>query len=204
MKTCRQSTMILFCDEMCGVLSHLDGSLLGYLCSEVTNTFQDTFLVEMTDSIPQAGRVGVAMDFLYGLDTTEEGSVALNLLPMVLAAKTTSEGGGGGGRASGEGLVAMAAKFHLLRTCEQQLNGNLEGIDALLGMAGPWGDGGGSSCTVEPPNNGHVRDPGFCPLGRFVLFRSVLYRRFQCSSVAAILLFSRLSSFDVFRDSFSE
>ena len=119
--------MILFCDEMCGVVSHLDGSLLSFLCEEITNTFQDTFLVEVGDDLPQGG---VAMDYLYGLDSTEEGSIALNLLPMILAAKTSSEGGGVAG---GEGLVGMAARFCLLRTCEQQLNGNLEGIDALLG-----------------------------------------------------------------------
>ena len=32
-----------------------------------------------------------------------------------------------------EGVRGMAARFHLLRVCEQAVNKSLEGIDALLG-----------------------------------------------------------------------
>ena len=62
------------------------------------------------------------MELLYGLDTVEEGSIALNLLPLV----------SGGGC---EGVRGLAARFHLLRVCEATVNQNLEGIDALLGQS---------------------------------------------------------------------
>lgn len=123
MTTCSRSQQctILFCDEICSVVSELDDAILSHLCEEVTNSFQESYLVEVTDGVPEG--MGVPAEFRYGLDSTEEGSIALNLLPMIVASKTDPEGG----------VVAMAAKFYLLRTCEKQLNGNLEGIDALLG-----------------------------------------------------------------------
>ena len=75
----------------------------------------------MTDGVPDNS--GIPLEFLYGLDSTDEGSIGLNLLPMVI-----SKDGDGG-----EGLVAMAAQFRLLRTCEHHMNMSLESIDALLG-----------------------------------------------------------------------
>lgn len=140
MTTCSRSQQcsILFCDEMCSVVPHLNVSILEHLCEQVTSTFQDTFLVEAANGVPQ--EVGLPMGFCYGLDedVSDDGSIALNLLPMVLASKSSPEGGA----ANGDGLIGMAARFHLLRTCEQQLNGNLEGIDALLGkqelVLGTW------------------------------------------------------------------
>ena len=130
--TCSRSEecSILFCDEMSCIVAHLEASILGHLSERVTSLFQDAFLLEMTDGAPQG--VGIPLDFLYGLDSTDEGSIVLNVLPMVVAART----GGmtkGGGTKSKEGLVGMAALFRLLRKCEKQLNGNLEVIDALLG-----------------------------------------------------------------------
>lgn len=129
-KTCSHSQQcsILFCDEMCLVVSQLDSAILAHLCEEVTTSFQDTFLVEVTDGVPE-GVSTVPMEFLYGLDPTDEGSIALNLLPMIVDPKARS----GGGVVGETKLLEMAAKFHLLRTCEQQLNSSLEGIDALLG-----------------------------------------------------------------------
>ena len=103
MKTCSRSQqcMILFCDEICLVLSDLDDAIVSHLCVEVMTSFQETFLVEVTEGIPEG--LGFPMEFRFGLDSTEEGSIALNLLPMVVAAKTDPEGG----------VVGMAAKFHL-------------------------------------------------------------------------------------------
>ncbi len=39
------------------------------------------------------------------------------------------------GQEKGSVLRALAAHFRLLRVCEYTLNGNLEGIDALLGRS---------------------------------------------------------------------
>lgn len=119
-------------------MSELDDAILSHLCEVITNSFQEEFLVEVTDGIPEG--LGIPAEFRYGLDSTEEGSIALNLLPMIVASKTDPEGG----------VVAMAAKFHLLRTCEKQLNGNLEGIDALLGKISCFFQG----MSPEPTNVG--------------------------------------------------
>ena len=129
MATCSYSgeCSVLFCDEMSSVVDHLDSSLLTHLCEKVTNDFQDSLLVEMTDGIPEG--LGIPVEYTHGLDSTDEGSIALNLLPLVIASRRSQEGG----VVKGEGLIDMAARFHLLRKCEQQLNGSLEGIDALLG-----------------------------------------------------------------------
>ena len=128
MLTCSHSEecAVLFSDEMSGVVPCLDHSLLEYLGGQVTEKFQETYLVEIADGVPQKG--GVSMDYLYSLDTTDEGSIALSLFPMVVDDRTSGEG-----REKKEGLVGMASLFRLLRMCEVQLNGNLDGIDALLG-----------------------------------------------------------------------
>ena len=93
--------------------------------SQVTSSFQDDFLIEATDPLPSDA--GLPLKLLYGLDAEEEGSIAINLLPLVMGVGEAGEG------VKGEGVRAMAARFHLLRVCEQAINQNLEGIDALLG-----------------------------------------------------------------------
>ena len=79
---------------------------------------QDTYLVEISDPLPTLP--GLPLEFSHGLDNTEEGTIALNLLPMVAA--------------SPERLRAMAAHFHLLCVLTMTQHNNLEEVDALLGM----------------------------------------------------------------------
>ena len=131
MVTCShsQECSVLFSDEMSCVVPRLDAFLLEFLGDQVTSKFQDTYLEEMADGAPQVG--GVSMEYLYSLDTVDEGSIALNLFPMVVEARAGGKGEKGGDKK--EGLVGMASQFHLLRKCELQMNGNLDGIDALLG-----------------------------------------------------------------------
>ncbi len=76
---------ILFYDEMSSVVVRgtLDSSLLRHLCEEMTSKFQDVYLVESTDSASEDH--GLPVELAYGLDSTDEGSVALNLLPMVMS-----------------------------------------------------------------------------------------------------------------------
>lgn len=75
------------------------------------------------------------IDFVYGLDEAEEGSIALNMLPLLLtAAAATSKTQPVADKPPVASLVCLAPHFRLLRICEQsQHNGDLEGIDALLG-----------------------------------------------------------------------
>lgn len=79
--------------------------------------YQDTYLVEISDPLPNLP--GIPLEFSHGLDNTEEGTIALNLFPMVAA--------------SSERLRAMAAHFHLLCVLVMAQHNNLEEVDALLG-----------------------------------------------------------------------
>ena len=128
MQSCSLSpeTTILFCDEMASVVRQgaMDHGVLQHLCDKITTKFQDIFLIESTDRLPTD--VGLPLELAYNLDVVEEASIALNLMPGVVQP-------GENGQERGAVLRAMAAKFRLLRMCEQTLNGNLEGIDALLG-----------------------------------------------------------------------
>ena len=86
MHSCFRSpdSSILFCDEMSSVVRQgvIDPGLVRYLSEETTSKFQDVYLVEITDSLPED--LGVPLEFSFGLDNMEEGSIALNILPMVM------------------------------------------------------------------------------------------------------------------------
>ena len=128
MRSCGHSTdsVILFCDEMASVVQSvsLDAAILRHLCDETTSGFQEVFLVEVTDEVPTD--LELPLELVYGLDTSEEGSIAVNLFPMAVQQDDKTQERGGV-------LRRMASQFHLLRVCEQALNGSLEGVDALLG-----------------------------------------------------------------------
>ncbi len=80
---------------------------------------QDTYLVEISDPLPTLP--GIPLEFSHGLDNTEEGTIAVNLLPLVVS--------------SPERLRAMAAHFHLLCVLTMTQHNNLEEVDALLGTS---------------------------------------------------------------------
>lgn len=74
---------ILFYDEMSSVVLRgtLDPALLRHLCEETTSKFQDVYLIESMDPLPED--TGLQLELAYALDSVDEGSVSLNLLPMV-------------------------------------------------------------------------------------------------------------------------
>ena len=132
MQSCSRSpeSTILFCDEMASVVQQggMDQTILRHLCDETTARFQDVFLIESTDPPPNdVNDVGLPLELAYSLDTEEEASIALNLMPNVVQP-------GEKGQEKGASLRGMVAQFRLMRVCEQTLSGNLEGIDALLGQ----------------------------------------------------------------------
>ena len=128
MRSCSNSpdSNILFCDEMASAVQSvsLDPAILHHLSEETTSTFTDTFLMEVKDPLPTD--LGLPLEFALGLDSSEEGSIAVNLFPLVVQQDEKTQ-------ERGAALKGMAAQFHLLRVCEQALNGSLEGVDALLG-----------------------------------------------------------------------
>lgn len=128
MRSCSNSTdsNILFCDEMASAVQSvsLDPAILHHLCEETTSTFTDTFLIEVKDPLPTD--LGLPLECALGLDSSEEGSIAIDLFPLVVQPDEKTQ-------ERGAVLRGMAAQFHLLRVSEQALNGSLEGVDALLG-----------------------------------------------------------------------
>lgn len=127
-RSCSNSpdSIILFCDEMASAIQSmsLDSAVLRHLCDETTSTFQEVFLIEVTDLLPTD--LGLPLEFTVGLDSSEEGSIAVNLFPLALQQNERTQ-------EKGAALRGMASQFRLLRICEQTLNGSLEGVDALLG-----------------------------------------------------------------------
>ena len=128
LRSCSHSpdSALLFCDEMSAAVKSipLDSALLRHLCDETTSVFQDTFLVEVSEALPSD--LGLPVELAEGLDSSEEGSIAVNIFPLAVRSREKTQERGGV-------LRAMAAQFRLLRICEQTLNGSLEGVDALLG-----------------------------------------------------------------------
>ena len=129
MRSCSKSpdSVVLFYDEMTAAIQSLplDPSLLRHLCDEATSIFQDTFLVEVSDPLPTD--LGVPVELAHGLDSSEDGSIAVNLYPLTTRQENEKT------KERGSILRGMAAQFRLLRVCEHTLNGSLEGVDALLG-----------------------------------------------------------------------
>ena len=130
LKICSRSpeSCLLFCDEMSAAIQSLplDPAILDHLSEETTSLFQDSFLVEVSDPLPTD--LGLPTELAEGLDSSEEGSIAVNLLPLAVKV-------GEGTRERGSGLRPMAAQFRLLRVCEQTLRDSLDGVDALLGLS---------------------------------------------------------------------
>ena len=130
MRSCSHSpdSSILFYDEMTAAVQSvtLDPAILHHLSDEITSLFQETFLIEVTDSLQTD--LGLPLEFAYSLDSPEEGSIAVNLFPLVMKQdeKSTQE--------RGSVLRGLSAQFRFLRICEQTVNGSLEGVDALLGQ----------------------------------------------------------------------
>ena len=86
MRSCSRSpdSTILFSDEMASVVQRgtLDPAVLRYLSDEATSKFQDIYLIE--SSCDLLTDLGLPLEFAFGLDSVEEGSIALNVLPMVM------------------------------------------------------------------------------------------------------------------------
>jgi Fanconi anemia group D2 protein len=128
MRSCSRSpdSTVLFCDEMAAAVQSLplDPALLRHLCDETTSVFQDAYLVEVSDPLPPD--LGLPLELSHGLDSSEEGSITVNIFPLAARRDERTQ-------ERGSALRGMAAQFRLLRVCEQTLTGSLEGVDALLG-----------------------------------------------------------------------
>ncbi|XP_048586773.1 Fanconi anemia group D2 protein isoform X2 [Nematostella vectensis] len=119
----------LFYDELSRIVAQddVDAKVKHWISETVVSDFQDDFLVDREAPLPKDS---LPIDFLYGLDEVEEGSIAVNILPLLLASNSKQAQTD----TALSSLDCLAPHFRLLRTCEQsQHKGDLEGIDALLG-----------------------------------------------------------------------
>ncbi|XP_037076945.1 Fanconi anemia group D2 protein-like [Pollicipes pollicipes] len=77
----------------------LDAKIENWICDQLMDEFQETFVVDLPDSEPQCDALQLALK--HGLEEPTVGEIALNIMPIVLE--------------SGERLVTLCAHFRLLR-----------------------------------------------------------------------------------------
>lgn len=132
-------SLALFLEELAAIVREgsVHSKVEEWIADNVINDFQDDFVVDMV-AAENEGMDPLPWNLAFGLDNESESSIVLNLLPLVVPSRqlTTS-------RLTIEKLNAtsrsvsvwwMASNFRLLQICESRLhNGDLEGIDALLG-----------------------------------------------------------------------
>uniref|UniRef100_A0AAY4DYS6 FA complementation group D2 n=1 Tax=Denticeps clupeoides TaxID=299321 RepID=A0AAY4DYS6_9TELE len=119
----------LYYDEMANMVLT---SKLDPLVQSVLEDFQEDFVVDLGPEI--SGSFPLPASVMYNLDEDEsEGGIAINLLPLLAGdispnVETTSQ------RVDKMSPLYLASFFRLLRLCEEeQHQGDLEEIDALLG-----------------------------------------------------------------------
>ncbi|KAF7711634.1 Fanconi anemia group D2 protein isoform X1 [Silurus meridionalis] len=123
----------LYYDELANLLHNhrLDPLVQAWIGKSVLEDFQEDFVVDLGPEIP--GTVPFTASVMYNLDEDEsQGGIAINLLPLMakdILHKTDSNRDG-----RHVSPLCLSSFFRLLRLCEEeQHQGDLEEIDALLG-----------------------------------------------------------------------
>ncbi|XP_072026579.1 Fanconi anemia group D2 protein-like [Amphiura filiformis] len=132
--------MALFFDELATIIEkrQLNSKIESWIGDTILEDFQEDFVVDIEAEYLR-GDFGLTMAELYGLEAEDsQGSIAVNLLPLVSKAErahlNNSMISNTGDAERNVSPLCLAPHFRLLRVCEQvQNNGNLDGIDALLG-----------------------------------------------------------------------
>ncbi|XP_075429886.1 Fanconi anemia group D2 protein isoform X2 [Ascaphus truei] len=138
-RTCSEQTPEasgLYYDELASLVQkrNLDPQVMDWVGKTVLEDFQDDFVVDLTPTV-EGDHLFPVKD-MYNLDEDEsQGGIVINLLPLLshnLVGKGTEQATTKESRLAS--LVCLPPFFRLLRLCvEEQNNGNLEEIDALLG-----------------------------------------------------------------------
>eukprot|EP00117_Sycon_ciliatum_P036884 scpid12328/ scgid27700/ Fanconi anemia group D2 protein len=125
----------LFYDELTAIVcrGRLDMKILTWIADCVVADFQDAFLMESESALPQASPLELGL--AYNLDVGDDGSVAVNLMPLLAKVPAPSLSARMSDQACPtSSLISMPSHFSLLQQCEKmQHSQSLEGIDALLG-----------------------------------------------------------------------
>ncbi|XP_046358167.2 Fanconi anemia group D2 protein-like [Haliotis rufescens] len=123
----------LFLDELSSVISkgNVDPKVVHWISENMIADFQDDFVVDVEESFIQQDHM-VPLQDMYNLNEDTDSSIAINLLPLVVAnhkkKANTKES------AREPNPTCLSPHFRLVHICEKVQNGgDLEGIDALLG-----------------------------------------------------------------------
>ncbi|XP_063282530.1 Fanconi anemia group D2 protein [Pelobates fuscus] len=137
-RTCSEKTpeaSALYYDELASLIQkgNLDQQVMDWVNKTVLDDFQDDFVVDLDQTLE--GNFLFPVKAMYNLDEDEsQGGIVINLLPLLSQECLTR---GTAQETNKERLVSpicLSPFFRLLRLCiEDQHDGNLEEIDALLG-----------------------------------------------------------------------
>ncbi|XP_066554205.1 Fanconi anemia group D2 protein isoform X1 [Amia ocellicauda] len=128
----------LYYDELANLVQtgHLDPLVQEWIGKSVLEDFQEDFVVDLGPEMK--GTYPLPAKIMYNLDEEEsQGGIAVNLLPLL--SEDFNHKGGQWSQTGEESKrrvspLCLAAFFRLLRLCEEeQHQGDLEEIDALLG-----------------------------------------------------------------------
>ncbi|KAM8930382.1 Fanconi anemia group D2 protein isoform 4-T4 [Pelodytes ibericus] len=138
-RTCSDKTpeaSALYYDELANLVQkrNLEPQVMEWVRKTVLEDFQDDFVVDLDQTVE--GNHMFPVKALYSLDEDEsQGGIVINLLPLLskdFATRGALQEIKKGGRHVSP--VCLSPFFRLLRLCiEDEHNGNLEEIDALLG-----------------------------------------------------------------------
>ncbi|XP_076469253.1 Fanconi anemia group D2 protein-like isoform X2 [Babylonia areolata] len=134
----RSEAAALFLDELAAMVSHgnLHKKVETWILENMTDMFQENFVVDIEEE--NTSVVGIPMSPQFCLNDKEESSIVINLLPQVakeiMEAKSSSSSSSTTSSQNMVYSVCLSPHFRLVQTGERQLQeGNMEGIDALLG-----------------------------------------------------------------------
>ncbi|KAK7101914.1 hypothetical protein V1264_020222 [Littorina saxatilis] len=132
----RSEAAALFLDELAAMVSHghLHNKVETWILENMTDMFQENFVVDIEED--NTSVAGIPMSAQFGLNDKEESSIVINLLPLVSKEVMEAKSSASDTPNSQNTVyaVCLSPHFRLVQTGERRTqNGNMEGIDALLG-----------------------------------------------------------------------
>ncbi|ESO88868.1 hypothetical protein LOTGIDRAFT_125515 [Lottia gigantea] len=121
----------LFMDELSSVINkgRLATNIENWISENVTSDFQDDFVVDIEEGKDWL----VPLELSFGLNDEEESAIAIDLLPLIIHTSDRKKSTLPKQPRSPQPLC-LSPHFRLVQICEyKQQDGNLEGIDALIG-----------------------------------------------------------------------
>ncbi|XP_077977229.1 Fanconi anemia group D2 protein-like [Glandiceps talaboti] len=134
-------TAALFFDELAAVVQKgdLDPQVEACISESILADFQDDFIIDVEGEKPENDG-SVPLELMYGLEEQDnETGIAVNLIPLLQKLEKNKRNSTTLNKETKEdersvSPICLSPHFRLLRICEQiEHNGDLEGIDALLG-----------------------------------------------------------------------